>query len=404
MAKRTEKVEVYTDIFGRDTVEAVAKLYDCSMSTAGDLLIKREREQLFGDVDPGAIVDGRIPESDAHRLIGGELSGDDFDDDLRLDDTAEASPLPAASDGGAVQASQSNSPTLTPTDWAKAGQEQSWEDIKDAVKSSGQWSEDFEIHPSHVPRSPTDEDWKENRERYNYVRSSYKYATRVVAAMCRSVAGDSGIVPGAKVDDLIADHLSHVSQQGADYAVPRYKTGEGYSHNAPNAPSVSEILYADPRPGKDLYYTTREAFADALSNWIGSAVEIIDTPEKVPENWNNGIRDVETLLDYEAWKRNRQLNSAERASNLTKTQGLWYDDIAEWLQEVALLKHLDAECGEILEERGDLCVHPERYDTPRAYLRIVVAQALDAYSGVGYRETIESRLPKDYREVLHSES
>lgn len=287
-------------------LEALANV--CYRGAQADVIrtwIDEQYDLIFGDLNPDAIEDGRIPESTAEQFVAADEDPRELADDLGIDSSVrldtDQEVVPAVADGGAAVAQpESYSAMLSPSELRQSGPALEWEDLREIVADDGRWSDSLTIHPDRVPDSE--------------LKSNHKYASRVVAAVARHEAVD-GILFESDLRDLVDEHLLHLHDRADERA------GKQYIRST-YLPLVADHLWPHPDPRKEFFFVDREKYEDAVT-------ALIDDPFP---SLNDRNLDTEDLF-----KRERYMAATGFEFWSDDAQTDHRDAVADWLGDLARL-------------------------------------------------------------------
>ena len=360
--KRNNRMAVNTDQAGADFVGLLAERYDCSDSTAIHKALKIARQSTIGDVDAGKALEGQVSSDEVDALFAGELTADDLDDDVRLDESSTESDV--AADGGTVSRNASYQTTMPASEWAQAGPKQTWDDIRDAVQThwGDEPGDEFEVHPSRIPLAPDYEDYKRGRVD-NCVRPNRWVVPRLIVAMARSKADDDGSIANSDVYHLLDEHCSHLSKRGRKHVFRTYLFGE-HSDWDDDDECVADLLHETPDTAladvkaPPRYYTTAASYADAinvgqtLSDLKETSFPSVDSPAQL-------FAGSVTAYDADGFSLSNE------------------EALAEWLTDVAAVRYLADEYPEIVS--AQYLDRPDEFADNVEYLHAVVDTYLEEF-------------------------
>lgn len=343
-ATRDQRLSHHVNSHEKAQIEVLADHhFGCSLAEVVRTVVDETYTQLFGDLDPEAIVDGRVPSDLVEDVSCGEVEPEEVAEsvgsDVALDDVGERQREPAA-DGGAVPHPSSYHANLSPVELARQGPTLSWSDLREAVADDGHWSDDLEIHPDRVPE----------RE----LKSNHKYTPRIVAAMCRARATGE-LIPGDVLDDVIDEHLMHLHDRHDVHAGRQY-VRDTY------VPLVEEHLRSNPSATATAYITDEEWYHDIIE-------DTLDQPAFANVELNDGTiaPDDETALDVGAWACGQEVDLMA-----------YRDNVARYLEHLADVWNLHINHADVLDEHA--FDYPEDgYDSPDHWVLSRVKSRLDLF-------------------------
>lgn len=345
-------------------LEAMAGIY--YQGAQADVIRRWIDEQfniIFGDLDPTALLDGRVDETDARQVMKDvDVDADEridaagIDDDLRMDEDDQVAAV--AQDGGTLTHQPERFETmLGPQELQQSGPALEWDELREIVADDGHWSETLEIHPDRVQPGT--------------LKSNHKLTPRVIAAMARSIGG-GGYVEYDDVVELVDEQLSHLHNRRVS------KDGKQYIRNT-YLPLVAEELIQHPNPTIDTLITE----SDTLRFLVG----------------NNVSEPLGTFFDNETMlSKTRFANKLGENRPTKKTTERWKDELGDWLEEVATLQrfHFNYNLEELeseAEEAGEPFDYPESYDSVRRFIASLTSSLIDEFD--------EEVPDKTKKQILH---
>lgn len=340
-----------------------AKKFDCSMAEAARTSWTELFFRAFGDLDADALLDGRIDDADVEALNEGDLTHEDFSEDVR-DVDGDQPDLTVSADGGVKPSPNSYQATYGPQDVANSGPELPWNKLSDTVDLY--WSDTLEVHPDRVPTAPSESQLKSGDP--NRLKQVNRVTPKVIAGMCRSVATNE-VVPGDTLTTFIDDYLSHLNRR-KDQAAGREHLHANYRER------VGEYLYAHPDPAKDVFYTSESKLA-----------EIVD--DAVREPFGTHTESHPDVFNFDRWCRAVASNDARDG-----TREEWHADLGRWVERVAMLQTVRlGEQYQNLTAESTLDLSETDYNDVNHYLTRLVVSLCDEYRrtvNTTDRETVQA--------------
>ncbi|WP_227380617.1 hypothetical protein [Haladaptatus halobius] len=346
---KEHQMKYYGDERDKTEREAISAGLGCSLSAVNREAIDRLYADLYPDLDPEHIREGRVSEDDLHALAQGDLSVDD----LELDE--EDAHDPTDRDPAHYSA------PITPDQLASEGAECSYETLRDAagdLVDGGYWGDEFEVHPSRVGETT--------------LRQNHKIASRILAGMARAKT-TSGMIPEAVLDELVETHCLHLTT--------RFDTKRGEQHiRETYGDLVRSHFWQHPDPDKDVYFVSKAHYVSSVKGILDEQLDSADSVERIMgAPLASLVKNVPAIFSHAEW---------QEATGTQKSEQEWHRDLSTFLKQAMIVRQVALDLNATELNPLDLALAEEAKDECH-HLLLLAKRAYDQYeSNVrGYHRT-----------------